>query len=129
MSTLRFKKIQRQQVLNIIVKTHQLMLTGDEYDSMQEFCAGSKLIKDGSVEQQMVADLCEQGLSLSECIIIINQDYLQKDHDTITCWTVCTCKLNMVRMVSNIERCPQGNKAVGSIWVKARYRWVTQLLV
>ena len=103
------------------------MLTDEEYVSMQEFCAGSKSIKDGIVKQQIVADLQKRGLSLSECTILINRDCLQKGRNTITRSAVRTCALNMVRMISNIESRLQGNKNAGSMWTKARYRWVAQL--
>ena len=96
---------------------------------MQEFCAGSMSIKDGSVEQQMVADLRERGLSLSDRTILINRDCLQKGCETITRSAIRTCERNMEQMTSNIERRPQGKKDAVSKWAQTQYRWVTQLLV
>mmetsp|Transcript_16400 Transcript_16400/g.29739 ORF Transcript_16400/g.29739 Transcript_16400/m.29739 type:complete len:83 (-) Transcript_16400:160-408(-) len=59
-SALRLKRSQRQRVLKVIATTHHARLTGEEYDSMRAFRAGNRAIKDGSVEQQMVADLRER---------------------------------------------------------------------
>ena len=50
-SALRLKKSQRQRVMNVLAKTHHAYVTGEEYDSMRAFRAGTRAIKDGSIKQ------------------------------------------------------------------------------
>ena len=58
----------------------------------------------------MVADLQERGLSYTETTCLINTDCIKHGRKTVTRSAVRTCKNNMVREVSNIEKQPQGNK-------------------
>ena len=96
---------------------------------MREFYVGSKSIKPESIKEQTVVNLCEHGLGYIETTILINHDCLQNGRGTITRSAVHTCKQNMMRMVSNIERCPQGKKSVDSMWARTHHRWIMQLLV
>ena len=69
---------QHQRIENVIADTHFAYLTGAEYDSAREFRAGTRIIKSGSIEEQMVADLRERGLSYSETTILICRDCITK---------------------------------------------------
>ena len=113
----------------MIAATHHAHLTGEEYNSIRAFRAGSRFIKDDSTEQQMVADLREQGLSFTETTYLINIDCIKNGRTKVSRSGVHTCEANMVREVLSIERRPQGNKDIDSKWEKCHYRWATQLLV
>ena len=113
----------------MIAATHHTHLTGEEYNSMQAFRAGTRAIKDGSIEQQMVADLRERALSFTETTYLINIECIKNGRTEVSRSGVRTCEANMLREVLSIERRPQGNKDIDSKWAKCRYRWVTQLLV
>ena len=76
-SGLNMRRDQRQRILNVVAKTHHALLTGKEYESMREFCVGSKSIKPGRIEEQAVADLRERGLSYTETTLLTNHDCLQ----------------------------------------------------
>ena len=124
-SVLRLKESQSRRIQNVISKTHHSMLAGEEYDSMRYCRVGSKAIQIGSIEHHMVADMCERVVSYTECTILINIDCLQRGRPTITRSAVRTCERNMVRIVSNVEKRPQGNKDASRKLVKAQYCWVT----
>ena len=120
---------QRQRVENVIADTHHSILIGEEYDPSRAHRPGTRAIEDGSIEQQMVADLRERGLSYSETTVTINRDCIRNGRETVSRDAVITCEKHMVHVVSNIEKRPQGNKNADSKWGRARYRWVTQLLI
>ena len=50
-------------IQNAIAKTHHLVLTSEVYNSMKEFLVGIQAIKNGSIKQQIMADMYKQGLS------------------------------------------------------------------
>ena len=114
-STLILKHSQGQRAENAIVATHYAHLTREEYNSMREFCPGSWAILDDSIEQQLVADCREWGLSYTNSTILINRDCIKSGRITITRSDVCT---NMVHEVLNTEKRPQGIKGVDSTWTK-----------
>ena len=87
------------------------------------------MIKDGSKEQQMVADCCERGLSYTEMTMLVNRWYIANDRTTVTRSAIRTCKDHLAHEISNIEKRPQGKYDPQSNWSQCRYRWVTQLLV
>ena len=77
-TTLKLKKSQRLRVENVIAETHRALLLGEEYDSSRAHRPGTRAIKDGSVEQQMVADCRERGMSYTETTLFINRDCEKK---------------------------------------------------
>ena len=83
-STLRSKTSQRQRVEDVIAATHHAHHTGEEYNSMKAFQAGTHAIEDDSIEQQMVANLREQGLSFTDTTILSNQDCIKTGRMTVT---------------------------------------------
>ena len=105
------------------------MLFGEEYDLAREYRACTRSIADGSIEQQMVADNRERGLSYTETALVINRFCLQNDRPTVTRSGVVTCEQHMVHMINNIEKRPTGNKDVGSRWATARHRFSAQTCV
>jgi hypothetical protein len=64
---------QRRRVSKVIKEPHQSLLRGESYDPTKALRAGTTAIKDGSMEQQLVADYRERGLSLTETTMLINR--------------------------------------------------------
>ena len=96
---------------------------------MCEFRAGSAIIKLSSPEEQADADYRERGLSYTETTLLINRQSLQDGCPTVTRSVVCTCEMDMVREANAIEKRLQGNKDADNNCVKARHRFVVQMLV
>ena len=87
------------------------------------------MIKDGSKEQQMVADYRERGLSYSETAMLVSRWCIANERMTVTRSAICTCKEHMAHKISNIEKRTQGKDNPQSNWAQCLYRRVTQLLV
>ena len=115
--------------MRVIAKTHHSLTVGEAHDSTRAFCAGTAFIKDGSKEQQLVADYRERGLSYTETTMLVNKWRIRNNRETVRHSAVHTCEQNMEKVISNIEKRPQGKKDIESDWAQCRFRWVTQILI
>ena len=95
---LRLNKNQRKKVLRVIAKTHHSLTVGEARDSTRAFRAGTAFIKDGSKEQQLVADYRERGLSFTETTILVNKCCIRNNRETVRRSAVCTCEQNMEKV-------------------------------
>ena len=127
--TLKLSKNLRRKVLTIISQTHRSLLVGTECDLSQAHQAGTRMIADGSEEQQMIANYRERGLSYTETTMLVNRWCIASERTTVTRSAIRTCEEHMEHEISNIEKRPQGKDDPQSNWSQCRYRWVTQLLV
>jgi len=126
---MKMNKNQRKKVLRVIAQTHHCLTVGEVYDSKRAFRAGTTFIKDGSKEQQLVADYRERGLSLTETTMLVNRWCVANGRETVTRSAVHTCEEKMVKEITNIEKRPQGKKDICSKWAQCRYRWSGHLLI
>ena len=105
------------------------MTVGEVYDPRRVTWEGTTFIKEGSKEQQLVADYRERGLSLTETTMLINRWCIKNGHKTVCRSAVRTCEQKMKSVLTNIEKRPQGKKDINSNWAQCRFRWVAQLLI
>ena len=101
--------------------------TGDarlpEHNGKQPF------IKLDSVEAQMVADCLESNMSLNITLLNVNKHREEIGADAYTMASIYrTCKA-LQPLYSRMKKVSQGSKDVAAPWSRARYNWVTQLLI
>ena len=88
-----------KKVLRDIAKTHHSLTVGKESDATRAYNIGTAFIKDGSKEQQLVADYHERGLSLIETTMLVDKWSIQNNRETVWRSVVHSCKQNMRREV------------------------------
>eukprot|EP00956_Cyclotella_meneghiniana_P020465 scaffold36269_cov40-Cyclotella_meneghiniana.AAC.2 len=123
------KNKDRHKVRRVILKTHKALLQGDEYVAMREYRPGTTAIKQGSIQQKLIADYREKGLSFTETTMMINRYCYENGLETVTRSAVVTMEGLMKPKYIPIKKRPQGSDDVNSTWAKCRYRFVTQLLI
>ena len=101
--------------------------TGDarlpEHNGKQPF------IKLDSVEAQMAADCLESNMSLNITLLNVNKHREEIGADAYTMASIYrTCKA-LQPLYSRMKKVSQGSKDVAAPWSRARYNWVTQLLI
>ena len=115
-------KNQRRMIHKVISVTHQCLMTGETYEPMRASVPGTTAIKDGSREQQLIADYRERGLSFTETTMLVNRWCHRNGHESVTRSAVRTCKMKMVKQITTIQKRPQGTNDKDSTWARARYR-------
>jgi hypothetical protein len=126
---LKMQSDQRRRVRKVIEETHQALLSGKSYDPTKALRAGTTAIKDGTKEQQLVADYRERGLSLTETTMLVNRWCVRNGHESVTRSAVWTCEMKMVKQTTKIQKRPQGTTDPNSTWAQCRFNWVTQILI
>jgi hypothetical protein len=126
---MKMSKNQRRMIHKVISVTHQCLMTGETYEPMRASVPGTTAIKDGSREQQLIADYRERGLSFTETTMLVNRWCHRNGHESVTRSAVRTCEMKMVKQITTIQKRPQGTNDKDSTWARARYRWVTQILI
>lgn len=130
-SALNYTVHQRRKVKLILERTHRCLLLDEPYDATRKSREKPypTTIEDGSETEQLVADYLELGLSYTEATMMINRDLHRAGKTTITRSAVVNCAKRLTHMEVSIEKRPQGNLDPTSDWARARFRWVTQLLI
>ena len=130
MNMLELAKTQRNKVYRVLIRTYQALQDGEMYDPKRNPREKNPTaIKDGSQEQQMVADCLEKGLSYTVTTDLINHYLHQEGRDTIRRSSVVSCAKRMNSQVTKIVKRPQGSDDKTSIWARCRKRISAQTLI
>jgi hypothetical protein len=120
---------ERRKVKQVITDTYHSLCRGEDYNKGRASRENVTEIADGSKIQQLVADYREHGLSYSQTTLMINMYCKKNNLRTVRRSAVVSCEKRMTRMVVPVTKRPQGSLDKKSNWARARYGWVTQLLV
>ena len=115
-------KRQRKMVRDVVVRTHYCLLTGEQYKGERDDREPISFIDEGSMEQNIITDEREKGLSLTETQDMVNKYRKQHKLSRVTRSAVWSCEQRMINITSKIEKRPQGNLDPTSTWAKARHR-------
>ena len=131
MSLLNLSKPGRKKVIHVMRQTYDCVKTGSRYTGHTRWSGGRQnFIQPGTEEENMIAQHKEEGCSFTQTMRFIN-DYRARNGETepVTRSAVYSAYMNMSKIVTTINKRSQGNSDPESNWAKARYRWVTQLLI
>ena len=130
MNILGLAKTQRNKVYRVVLRTYQALQNGEMYDLERNPRENNPTaIKDGSHEQQMVADCLEKGLSYAVTTDLINHYLFQNGEETIRRSAVVSCSKRMKAQVTKIVKRPQGSDDEASRWARCRSRISAQSLI
>ena len=125
-----YKKIE-----TVLRTTYDNIQKKEKYYGLTNWRGGRQnTIKAGSEEEQILADKKQEGCSFTEVTDYINEwrnkyiaDY--NPEDNVRRSAVINWYRKMSKVVTPINKRCQGNSDPSSNWAKARYRWITQLLI
>jgi hypothetical protein len=130
MKCLLLATTQRNKVYRVLMRTYQALQNGEMYDPERNPREKNPTaIKDGSHEQQMVADCLEKGLSYAVTTDLINHYLFQNGEETIRRSAVVSCSKRMKAQVTKIVKRPQGSDDETSKWARSRARISAQSLI
>ena len=90
---------------------------------------GEYLVAKGSLDEQIIADLYENGHSINHVWIIVNQRRQKQGLDFLTKTTISNTIKRLPRKSMKIKKISQGSSNAHSDWAKAGFNFMKQLLV
>jgi hypothetical protein len=120
---------ERRKVEQVITYTYHSLCRGEEYNEGRASRENVTKTADGSKIQQLIADYREHGLSNSQTTLMINMYCKKNKLRTVRRSAIVACEKRMTRMIVPVTKRPQGSLDKKSNWARARYGWVTQLLI
>lgn len=89
----------------------------------------NKLILPGSVDEQYICDLIENGVSVGIATLLLNEKRIEAGRDYVGLSAVHSAIERADPDISSVGKLKQGSFDKNSPWAKASYRWVKQLLI
>jgi hypothetical protein len=121
----------RNSILKVLQDVDFCMVAGVPYDSSVDRTSGgaTSVIKDDSVELQILAGALEAGKSMDKATVLVNEHRREDGSKPVGRSAVYSRSLSLDPVVSETGQQSQGNRDGESNYGKARYNYVQHLLV
>ena len=136
LAALNFGHDKRRKVKRVVSDTYRCIYSDGSFDSSFKAKGGKPvIIQRNSQEERDIADYMEKGVSLRDVTRILNENKLQENGGDLessgwfTKSAVEGALSRMNKIAVPMKRRAQGSTDKDSDWAKARYRFVTQMLV
>ena len=128
--TLNISSGSTRLISNVLQNVTTSFKNGMEYtgEINVKFMRESRKIKEDSIDEELICNWMEDGLGFRLTTMFLNEHRKQEGREEVAVKSVYNTFHRMNPLITRIEKSPQKPENI-ELWSRARYNWVTQLLL